>query len=129
MSFGFLAVSNAKELVATIRGTDTILEWLHDGSFLMVSCPVAGAHGFTEDGFAAVYRSLRIGQGNGTLSAKDSIDKVLGDGHAFNREIVLCDRCRIARYAQAFRRRGRVASPPPLCRITRARPLFERLET
>jgi Lipase (class 3) len=82
VSFGFLAVSNAKELVATIRGTDTILEWLHDGSFLMVSCPVAGAHGFTEDGFAAVYRSLRIGQGNGTLSAKDSIKSYLDTGAA-----------------------------------------------
>jgi hypothetical protein len=39
VSFGFLAVSDAKELVAAIRGTDTILEWLHDASFLMVPCP------------------------------------------------------------------------------------------
>jgi triacylglycerol lipase len=51
VSFGFLAVSDAKELVAAIRGTDTILEWLRDASFLMVPCPVAGANGLTEDGF------------------------------------------------------------------------------
>jgi hypothetical protein len=61
VTFGFLAVSATKELVAVIRGTDTILEWLHDGSFLMVPTPIVGSHGFTEDGFTAVYRSLRIG--------------------------------------------------------------------
>jgi hypothetical protein len=77
VSFGFLAVSDAQELVAAIRGTDTILEWLHDASFLMVPCPVAGANGLTEDGFTAVYRSLRIGRATGTLSAKDSINSYL----------------------------------------------------
>ena len=82
VSFGFLAVSDAKELVASIRGTDTILEWLHDASFLMVPCPVAGAHGFTEDGTTAVYRSLDIGQGNAALSAKDSIRGYLDTGAA-----------------------------------------------
>ena len=82
VSFGFLAVSSTKELVAAIRGTDTILEWLHDASFLMVPCPITGAHGFTEDGFTAVYRSLRIGQANGTLSAKDSIKSYLDAGAA-----------------------------------------------
>src|SRR5271166_5039753 len=55
VTFGFLAVSAAKELVAVIRGTDSLLDWLHDASFLMVSCPIAGAHGYTEDGFTAVY--------------------------------------------------------------------------
>ncbi len=40
VSFGFLAVSATKELVAAIRGTDTILEWLHDAAFLMVPCPI-----------------------------------------------------------------------------------------
>src|SRR5208282_1994767 len=59
VSFGFLAVSASKELVAAIRGTDTILEWVHDASFLMVPTPIAGSHGFTEDGFTGVYRSLR----------------------------------------------------------------------
>jgi hypothetical protein len=82
VSFGFLAVSPAKELVAAIRGTDTILEWLHDASFLMVPTSIAGAHGFTEDGFTAVYRSLRIGKANGTPAAKDSIKGYLDNGTA-----------------------------------------------
>src|ERR1700691_4090171 len=69
VTFGFLAVSPAKELVAAIRGTDTILEWMHDASYLMVPCPIAGSHGYSEDGFTAVYRSLRIGQANGTPAA------------------------------------------------------------
>jgi len=82
VSFGFLAVSAAKELVAVIRGTDTILEWLHDASFLMVPSPIAGGHGFTEDGFTAVYRSMRIGQADGTPLAKDSIKDYLDAGAA-----------------------------------------------
>lgn len=82
VTFGFLAVSGAGELVAAIRGTDTILEWLHDASFLMVPTPIAGSHGFTEDGFTAVYRSLRIGQANGTQSARDSIQGYLANSAA-----------------------------------------------
>jgi hypothetical protein len=82
VTFGFLAVSQSKELVAAIRGTDTILEWMHDGSFLMVPSPITGAHGLTEDGFTSVYRSLRIGPANGTLGAKDSINSYLNTGAA-----------------------------------------------
>src|SRR6266851_5711908 len=82
VSFGFLAVSGIKELVAIIRGTDTILEWLHDASFLMVPSPIAGAHGFTEDGFTAVYRSLRNGPAKGTLAIKDAIKNYLDPGAA-----------------------------------------------
>ena len=82
VSFGFLALSDAKELVAVLRGTDTILEWLHDASYLMVPIPIAGAHGFTEDGFTAVYRSLRIAQASGSLSVKDSIKSYLDTGDA-----------------------------------------------
>jgi len=77
VTFGFLAVSDAKELVAVIRGTDTLLEWLHDASFLMVPSPIAGSHGFTGDGFTAVYRSLRISKAKGSLSVKDSVKSYL----------------------------------------------------
>ncbi len=73
VSFGFLAVSSSKELVAAIRGTDTILEWLHDASFLMVPCPIGGSHGYSEDGFTSVYKSLRTGRANNTPCAKDAI--------------------------------------------------------
>ena len=82
VTFGFLAVSGAKELVAAIRGTDTILEWLHDCSFLMVPSPIPGTRGCTEDGFTAVYKSLRIGPANGTLAARDSIKSYLDTGVA-----------------------------------------------
>lgn len=82
VTFGFLAVSDGKELIAVIRGTDTILEWLHDASFLMVASPIAGSHGFTEDGFTGVYRSLRTGQTNGTSTAKDAIRGYLDIGAA-----------------------------------------------
>lgn len=82
VTFGFLAISAEKELVAVIRGTDTILEWLHDGAFLMVPCPIKGAHGVTEDGFTAVYKSLRIDRSNDSLCAKDSISSYLHAGTA-----------------------------------------------
>jgi len=84
VTFGFLALSVAPigEVVAVIRGTDTILEWLHDASFLMVSSPITGSHGFTEDGFTAVYKSLRIGSADGSLRAKDSVKSYLDPGAA-----------------------------------------------
>jgi len=82
VTFGFLAVSPAKELVAAIRGTDTILEWVHDASFLMVPSPIAGAHGLTEDGFTGVYKSLRIGRATGSAGVKDSIKGYLDNGTA-----------------------------------------------
>ncbi len=82
VTFGFLAISATKELVAAIRGTDTILEWLHDASYLMVPTVISGSHGFTEDGFTAVYKSLRNGPANGTPSAKDTIKGYLDAGVA-----------------------------------------------
>lgn len=84
VSFGFLGISISpnREIVAAIRGTDTILEWIHDASFLMVPSAIPGAHGFTEDGFTAVYRSLRIARANGSISARDSIKSYLGNGAA-----------------------------------------------
>src|SRR5580704_10144775 len=82
VTFGFLAVSSAKELVAIIRGTDSILEWLHDASFLMVPTPIHSAQGLTDDGFTAIYKSLRIGSANGTQSAKDSMKGYLDNGTA-----------------------------------------------
>jgi len=49
---------------------------------LMLQNPVTGAHGMTEDGFTAVYRSLRIGRANGTQSAKDAIGGYFDSGTA-----------------------------------------------
>jgi len=80
VTFGFLAVSASGELVAVIRGTDTILEWLHDASFLMLPNPITGSHGLTEDGFTSVYLSLRSGPANATPTAKNAINTYLSNG-------------------------------------------------
>jgi hypothetical protein len=81
VSFGFLALSPANELVASIRGTDTILEWMHDAAFLMVPSPIKGLTGFTEDGFTAIYRSLRTSKASGTTSAVAAINGHLAAGN------------------------------------------------
>jgi hypothetical protein len=60
--YGYLATSTASgELIAVLRGTETILEWLHDFAFLFVPDEIQGGGGLTEDGFTAIYRSLRAG--------------------------------------------------------------------
>jgi hypothetical protein len=82
VTFGFLALSVAGELVAAIRGTATISDWVHDIMFLMTPCPITGAHGFTEDGFTAVYRSLRVGRGSAVLSPVSAIEAKLTSGAA-----------------------------------------------
>jgi hypothetical protein len=82
VTFGYLGVSPANELVAVIRGTDSIWDWLHDASFLMVPSPVSGAHGLTEDGFTSVYKSLRIGRDNASAGVKDAIKGYLDSGAA-----------------------------------------------
>ena len=82
VSFGFLAVSQSGELIAAIRGTETIWEWLHDASFLMDHSPIPGITGFTEDGFTAVYKSLRIDKLPSAPTAVASIATYLSNGTA-----------------------------------------------
>jgi predicted lipase len=82
VSFGFLALSQSGELVASIRGTATILEWIHDAAFLMMPCPIAGLVGMTEDGFTAIYDSLRTGKAEGSTSAVAAIKSHLTAGQA-----------------------------------------------
>jgi Lipase (class 3) len=60
VSFGFVAQDAAGNAVVSIRGTKGLLEWLQDARFLMVKCPFLKGAGSTEDGFTAVYESLRI---------------------------------------------------------------------
>jgi predicted lipase len=61
VSFGFVAQDYAGNVVIAIRGTDSILEWVQDAKFLAVKCPFLAGAGRTEDGFTAVYQSLRVG--------------------------------------------------------------------
>jgi hypothetical protein len=82
VSFGFLALSPSNELVASIRGTATILEWIHDASFLLVPSPIAGLTGLTEDGFTAIYRGLRTGRAAGSTAAVAAIKSHLTAGAA-----------------------------------------------
>jgi predicted lipase len=69
--FGFMAISSTKELVIAIRGTDSVFDWLHDLSFLMVPCEIYGMTGLTDDGFTSVYRSLSV---SGTRGVKGFVD-------------------------------------------------------
>jgi hypothetical protein len=78
VTYGFLASSGAGELVAVLRGTDTLLEWLHDFSFLFVPNPIHAGGGLTEDGFTAIYRSLRAGADPNSPSAITAIANLVG---------------------------------------------------
>jgi hypothetical protein len=51
----------SSDLVIAIRGTEGIMEWVQDGKFGMVPCPFLTGAGNTEDGFTAMYSSMRTG--------------------------------------------------------------------
>jgi hypothetical protein len=57
----FCQVNQTGDVVIAIRGTEGILEWIHDAEFLQVPCPFLAGAGHTEDGFTAMYESLRTG--------------------------------------------------------------------
>ncbi|MEB3981430.1 lipase family protein [Mycobacterium sp. 663a-19] len=62
VSIGLICqVNKAGDVVIAIRGTEGILEWIHDAAFDLVSCPFLAGAGHTEDGFTAMYESLRTG--------------------------------------------------------------------
>jgi hypothetical protein len=88
VTFGFVARSAANELVVAIRGTDTIWEWLHDASFLMVPDCIAGTHGPTEDGFSGVYRSLRTGATNASPTVCEWLKAYLASGEGVS--VTIC---------------------------------------
>jgi predicted lipase len=61
VSIGLICQDQAGNVVIAIRGTEGILEWIHDAEFLQVPCPFLVGAGHTEDGFTAMYESLRTG--------------------------------------------------------------------
>jgi predicted lipase len=69
-------------LVAVIRGTDSILEWIDDAQFYFVFNPVPGSRGFTEEGFSAIYKSLRLGRSTTSQTAISSIRGYITAGTA-----------------------------------------------
>jgi hypothetical protein len=82
VSYGFLALSPTNELVASIRGTATVWEWIHDAAFLMVPSAIPNLSGLTEDGFTAIYRGLRTDKPAGSTSAVAAIKAQLTAGTA-----------------------------------------------
>jgi predicted lipase len=61
VSIGLICQDQAGNVVIAIRGTEGTLEWIHDAEFLQVPCPFLVGAGHTEDGFTAMYESLRTG--------------------------------------------------------------------
>ncbi len=80
VTFGYIAKSPSGELVVAIRGTVTILEWIHDAAFLFVPNPIHAGGGLVEDGFTAIYRSLRAGDDPNSPTVIDTITALVGAG-------------------------------------------------
>jgi hypothetical protein len=53
--------NNTGDVAIALRGTEGILEWIHDAEFSLVPCPFLAGAGHTEDGFTDMYLSLRTG--------------------------------------------------------------------
>jgi len=79
------------DVVIAIRGTQGILEWVHDAEFLAVKCPFLVGAGSTEDGFTAMYNSLSTGTAAGsptdakalsTLPFKKPVNSLTICGHS-----------------------------------------------
>jgi hypothetical protein len=56
-----LQKTGGDDIVIAVRGTQGIFEWIQDARFSMVPCPFLAAAGNTEDGFTAMYGSMRTG--------------------------------------------------------------------
>jgi len=63
------------DVVIAIRGTEGILEWIHDAEFLQVPCPFLAGAGQTEDGFTAMYESLRTGPASNSPTVVNALAK------------------------------------------------------
>jgi hypothetical protein len=63
----------AGDVVVAVRGTEGILEWIHDLEFDLVTCPFLAGAGHTEDGFTAMYTSLRTGVSPASPSVVDAL--------------------------------------------------------
>jgi hypothetical protein len=75
VSIGLVCQANgAGDAVIAIRGTEGILEWIHDADFLTVPCPFLVGAGHTEDGFTAMYNCLRTG----TAPNSPTVAKAIG---------------------------------------------------
>jgi len=86
VSFGFILQAPNNDAVIAIRGTEGIREWIHNFEFLATKCPFLAGAGKTDDGFTAIYNSLRVA----TTSARlvDAVAALPFD-HAIN-SLTIC---------------------------------------
>jgi len=80
VTFGFVARGKGGELVAVLRGTEGIFEWFKDLEFGWAQNPITGGKGRTEDGFTAIYRSLRVGAARSAKPVVEVIGSAAGAG-------------------------------------------------
>ena len=73
VSIGLICQDQTGNAVIAIRGTEGTLEWIHDAEFLQVPCPFLVGAGHTEDGFTAMYESLRTGADAGSPSVVSAL--------------------------------------------------------
>jgi predicted lipase len=73
VSIGLICQDQAGNVVIAIRGTEGTLEWIHDAEFLQVPCPFLVGAGHTEDGFTAMYESLRTGAATSSPSVVSAL--------------------------------------------------------
>ncbi len=76
VSIGLICQENKTgDVAVAIRGTEGWLEWIHDADFLQVPCPFLAGAGHTEDGFTAMYESLRTGATPGSPTVVNALAK------------------------------------------------------
>lgn len=77
VSIGLICQENKTgDVAVAIRGTEGWLEWIHDADFLQVPCPFLPGAGHTEDGFTAMYESLRTGAAPGSPTVVSALAKL-----------------------------------------------------
>ena len=84
-----LQAQGAGDVVIAIRGTEGILEWIHDAEFLMVRCPFLASAGSTEDGFTAMYNSF----GTAATAGSPSVTEFLSTPTSFPRPVTSVTIC------------------------------------
>ncbi|HXQ81961.1 MAG TPA: lipase family protein [Opitutaceae bacterium] len=93
--FGFVAQSAAAPyaIVVSIRGTESIWDWMADAAFVRRACPVSGAPAGaeTEDGFTTLFESLRVAPTQASAPLRTAVQTLLaGIGAANVGQVYVC---------------------------------------
>ena len=76
VSIGLICQDQTGNVAIAIRGTEGTLEWIHDADFLSVPCPFLSGAGHTEDGFTAMYESLRTAVASNSPTVVSALAKL-----------------------------------------------------